>query len=323
MTGTLSGYGKDGYYRVLLDKCPPYLLSSKLTSVGTALSNQRETWDAIAAKAMANYNPNNPVVDVPLFFLELKDIPRMVRDLGRYIKRDVSLTDVPGSFLGWSFGWSPLINDLGKMLNFVEATQNRYEYLRRMQHNERFQRSLGSRTLTTSISYRDLAWYGRGTGSAKAHSQTLKWLEEKWYTVDLSLQTPLPSGDQEQLDLARRLVLGLQFRPETLWNAIPWTWLIDWFANFDDLLGTSQGIVKYNHENLNLMRQTTLVTTEPSIGKLPGLSWDEPFTIRCHLKERQVRGVPYALPSFNFPLLNGYQAQIAGALVSNGVFSRL
>jgi hypothetical protein len=148
-------------------------------------------------------------------------------------------------------------------------------------------------------------------------------LEEKWYTVDLKLTTPLPRDDQEQLALARRLVLGMQFRPETLWNAIPWTWLIDWFANFDDLLGTTQGIVKYEHKNLNLMRQTTLVTTAPSIGKLPGLNWDEPFTIHCHLKERQVRGVPYALPSFNFPLLNGYQAQIAGALVTNGVFARL
>jgi hypothetical protein len=31
---------------------------------------------------------------------------------------------------------------------------------------------------------------------------------------------------------------GLEPSPTVLWNAIPWTWLIDWFTNASDMLST-------------------------------------------------------------------------------------
>jgi len=39
------------------------------------------------------------------------------------------------------------------------------------------------------------------------------------------------------------LLLGTRLDPEVLWNLQPWTWLVDWFINFGDVLGNLSAII--------------------------------------------------------------------------------
>jgi len=37
--------------------------------------------------------------------------------------------------------------------------------------------------------------------------------------------------------------LGTRLDPEVLWNLAPWTWMVDWVANFGDIVGNLSAIV--------------------------------------------------------------------------------
>jgi len=48
---------------------------------------------------------------------------------------------------------------------------------------------------------------------------------------------------QELERQARDIIFGLTVTPKEIWDAVPWTWLIDWFANFGDYLDSTNNLL--------------------------------------------------------------------------------
>jgi hypothetical protein len=77
-----------------------------------------------------------------------------------------------------------------------------------------------------------------------------------WYTARLRLLQDIPSAD---LDTAVfRSVLGLRLSAASLWEALPWSWLVDYFINVGDYLDASRGGIKYGVTHQNLMCHQTI-----------------------------------------------------------------
>jgi hypothetical protein len=285
-------------------------------------------WDLLAAKAMANANPNTPGVDLPAFIGELKDLPmlmRSTRDIYSWYRKVRRGKIPPSEFhptlgeanLSYSFGLRPMVSDLSKLFDFTESVRNRIAYLRRLEHGTKVRRSLGSdernfdyigssnERIAYSIAHKDYL--------VLPNLSSLTGRTDYWYTMRLKLLDELPGNWDELMKLGRDLEYGLYANIDSVWELVPFSWLIDWFSNFGDLINQTRGRVRYQHRDLNIMAESKLECTQTFEMK-PGITQSGECQISVERKLRHVRTLPYAYPTFVKPLLSKYQVGILGSL---------
>lgn len=74
------------------------------------------------------------------------------------------------------------------------------------------------------------------------------------------------------MNLARRAVLGLTIDASTLWNAMPWSWLIDWYSNMGDFFEANRNIVPVQPGNVTIMSQTSTISNVTPASSYPFLT---------------------------------------------------
>jgi len=111
-------------------------------------------------------------------------------------------------------------------------------------------------------------------------------------------------------------LLGLRITPETLWELIPWSWLVDWFVCIQDALAVSSmfqtdGLVlKYGYlMRHQVLRNTYAVTGTPLYGASVGA------VIHSYVVEQKERmkATPYGF-GINLNALTSTQWAILAAL---------
>jgi hypothetical protein len=278
------------------------------------------------AKALARTNPNRADIALPVFLFELRDIPKMIREWGHtLLKKPMrvgggkDLRYLPKSvgkrYLEYEFGIVPLLSDLGRILNFTALVDKRIDMLNRLGES-----SPPSSSATT--------WEQSDIGNpywspATALYQEHRWAQcrleseyKKWCSTIWSPASKLPSNPRDQFLLAHQLVFGLDLSLSNLWEAMPWSWLIDWFGNVGDVLKANRNTIPVKHTGSCIMRMATTkeITLQISLA-FPGDSLTlvrPPFTAQS--KSRTVVGDAAPLPEFNLPFLNGKQLSILSAL---------
>jgi hypothetical protein len=95
----------------------------------------------------------------------------------------------------------------------------------------------------------------------------------------------------------------------TAWNAMPWSWLVDWSSNIGDILIARRNIVGASPGPVQLMTQTT------TTGELIPTSYVN-YVSKGHWKEvsktrRTVVNVPVDV---QLPILNVRQLSILGSI---------
>lgn len=257
-------------------------------------------WLYYETRALAVLNPNRPVVDVPLFIFELREFPSMVRELGEFLRkgwrdpRHLSPKDAAKQHLAYGFGWAPLVSDILKLLDIAEQVERRKQLLLKAERLGGVRRKvkLGSTTF-------DAGTLLASSWIAACHAAEANWQfdgkEEGWATARLRLLTQLSGVSLESE--AFRSVLGFNLPMYTIWNMLPWTWLLDYFSNLGDFMSSTGGHLAYKLDNINLMVHQNIQgkiawsSIRPAL-KLAGGSY------RCEYKGRRV--VTLQLP---WPLL--------------------
>jgi hypothetical protein len=216
--------------------------------------------------------------------------------------------------LEYQFGIMPIVNDLIKMLKFQELTDKRFRALKDL--------SKGSSVRHATV-YQDTSvepWSG-STFLTGLYQETTKirwrmqtdrriWVSTRWNT-----DAPLPDSDQELQRLANQLVVGSNISFATLWNAMPWSWLVDWFSNTGDIIQGWENTIPVNHTGSCIMRHTRKQvnawewTVEPSGGR-------QTLAPIPNLRETKFRSAApsFVLPEFYLPGLTGGQLSILSAL---------
>jgi len=270
--------------------------------------------DALATSAYANINPNRASVDIPLFLFELRELPGMIKDLGDYllknsIKKKLSPRELAKQNLAFQFGWKPLLSDLQKLLKLHDSIQDRMRFFDKL--NE------GAQTVARNVRNDSSVEMSVFDGLHFAYfDKKYEYKDKVWYTAKLSADVPI---DKPSRDMAAfRATTGFSQPTSTIWNAIPWTWLIDWFSNIGDVLSANSGLISFDVGQMCVMRMRSATATYSFAGIKPGYesigySVNAPRQ-RVVLKERRI----YTAPPFiqlDLSLLNDKQKGILGSLV--------
>lgn len=271
--------------------------------------------DAAVVTSMLNFtNPSRPYVDPGMLIQDLVDLPKMVRDIGDFIKRghkNPSSRMVASGFLGWTFGWLPLFRDLQKLLNFQSAVEKRKKVLRSL-------RSGGQHSTYTAFdgTYKYPSYNGYFvTTYGTSPYGTFQWeaKAKKWGSVTYRLTADSPPLDESGIDaVAQSLVFGMNLSMETLWDLMPWTWLIDWFANVGDILGANRNVLRTQATNICVMEQIQAWCISLTLIGTPGtVTVDQSNGIVTKSRRIGFTGPSLVL---QIPFLDGTQWSILSAL---------
>jgi hypothetical protein len=255
---------------------------------------------AYAAQAAARTNPSSPYVDIPVNILELGDVARLLSEVSSNLKR-IAATNIK-----YQFGIMPIAGDLAKLVNFAEQVDRRVKQIQKL-------RTKGLRRTITLASLSKSELQNRVLNS-----------EDAYWTADLEVQTTcvvkghcrwVPTMDISHLSqpemtaLAKKAVLGLTVDFSTLWEAMPWSWLIDWGTSMGDFLKAQRNIIPAQLETVTISRALETTYT------WPGADWGygriTPINIRRWGGYRKPLVVA---PTAHLPFLSGEQVGILASL---------
>jgi len=251
----------------------PYLPSPEVTN-----------WAYWETKALAGLNPSRPVVSVPLFVFEFKDFPEMLRSAGHAMKHGLSFGSLPEGYLNAHFGWVPFASDFMSLYNIAKSINDRARYLRRLEDGSHFKRTLFSGMVSTTsevyaygFTFDGYAYY--------ADRRTVRY-DKVWFTANAKAVSPLPRGTDVP-SLSARMVLGLSANPASVWDFLPWSWLIDYFGNVGDFMQANVGLTQIAVTRMCIMHSQDYRCTDPGARSDLGLNFT-PFSGFSTCKRRKV-----------------------------------
>jgi hypothetical protein len=209
---------------------------------------------ALAAKLLALTSPSRPVVDLPIAVFELRELPHLLKGYG-----DSFLKSAARANLTYQFGIRPFISDLSSLLNFQDEYAKRTRELETLSQGG-FRRK---RTLFGGSNSEFVAGFQTHSANPGStfHDRSKLTVERTWGFVRWKPTANSPKTDSERRRAARRAVLGLTVDFSTAWNAMPWSWLIDWCSSVGDFLAASRNIVPATPTDICIMSHRTTVTT--------------------------------------------------------------
>nr|UJQ85128.1 MAG: putative maturation protein [Leviviridae sp.] len=306
-----------------------------LVAVVTGPSTSPPTENSALSLGLARSSPNRPKVDLAVGLAELKDLPRMLKNLWDNAIHHVNITrssrnlsvggmrntakrlgrESGSAYLEWEFGWRPLVDDLTKLLDFQSHVEKKLKMLRRMRERGSYG---GKATVWEDVSRTSTAnsyvssLYQENNRMNYAFETTREWWVTTKWTPSVSLP---PKGSEAEQTLARRLAFGQDFSPALIWELMPWSWLIDWFSNVGDLMALSRNTIPVSFSDSCLMKHT--VTRFQFLGLTAGTGSPGVIPARFPMRETKER-LPYGfmppLPEFNLPFLSGKQLDILSSL---------
>lgn len=323
--GVITGPSNNGtslYTYVVGSPVPTFFVNSLFPA--PFVWSARPADSSLANTVLARTNPSRPVVDVPVFAFELKDLPGMVKQAGaalRWIKngrRTSSGVPKPtarglaDANLAYQFGWAPLISDIQKLLDFGKAVDKKRRQLSKLYskgglhstainiHSQPGQQSV--RTLTVQSSGLNI------TATETKQGDMLCWGSCRWRpTID-------PGSGRKPTDWeAVQAAFGLDITLSTVWEALPWSWLIDWFTDTGDLLAAHRNTIPATPDRICIMQKLTTSTVYKPTSVSSGWGWQGATCI----DERKLRTAninPSLLPTAYFPFLGASQLSILSSL---------
>ena len=272
----------------------------------------------LAAKAIANVNPNRPSIDLLVSIAELRELPELLRDAGRILLgSNRKLRHAAKANLVAQFGIAPLYSDIKKLLKFTELVSKREYHLHRLQtKGARFKRSLGDESWSgSSNGYTCFSPRVDVSGFSKINL-SVNATRDYWYTVNAHLTGSW--SERELQTLAWRTALGLDtISASSLWELLPWSWLIDWFSNTGDILAAYRTGIPWTWSNLCVMHRTTYYTTGQFSPLKAGLTVDlQNPNGKATVKVRYTPLLVWTLPEFSVPYLTGSQWSILASLTA-------
>ena len=272
----------------------------------------------LANNAMARTNPSRPYVDIPAEVLQMTDFLYLIRKLGRKILSKVGQTNI-----NYQFGIAPLIGDLAKISTFMHQFGKRMAEMERLQSAKGYRRTVKQGTFSnSSIVSKVLQSQGVFiTANIPVNTKVVCKTHVRW----------TPSGDSfTRLSAkAKRLLTSqvmqglLNGRPiidlKTVWEILPWSWLIDYAIDISGYLRATRNIISCNVHGPFVMKETTTTYSVPGGSGTYGsnsnkLSWTACKVSRVSKTRKYVGAFVFA----EMPCLSKSQMSILASLWVRG-----
>lgn len=209
---------------------------------------------AFVTRAYADTNPSAADFDAPVFIAELRDVPSLLRNAAQKLSKAGA-----SEYLKYEYGWKPLISDVRKLVGVMSKLEKRLQTLRRLRDKHVIKRtyappdSIEAAIITDFVSdipAPNAYWVAP---RIEARIETQRWAKTTWIADPVE---GLPPTDAELMRTAQRAAFGGTIDGSTLWELMPWSWLIDWNVNMSDFLQSQRNVVGASPGPSCLMKQT-------------------------------------------------------------------
>ncbi len=283
-------------------------------------------WKPTVQDTQNAYNrmkPAQPSFEALNAIYELKDLPHM-------LKQQLShnnLKDIGNYYLALQFGWKPLLRDIRNMYNTQRIISQRIKQL--LRDNGRPVRRRVSVRTDSATTYASGQSYGAfaptiSTGFYQGYTPTYQdttVTEERiWASAQFRYWLPEGPKDINWTNQMKARILGSNTpSPKNVWDAIPWTWLTDWFVDIGSMIETMDvGVAdRLAADYMYIMRELSVTRTRESTGYFRHAAGDYFYASATGVShatvKARVRGTPYGW-NVNENLLSATQLSILGAL---------
>jgi hypothetical protein len=225
---------------------------------------------AYGATAIAKSIPSVPDFSLPRFLGELREgLPKIP---GAILKSEKKLRSVGGEYLNYQFGVMPTASDVQKLIELLMHPKAK-EFIRRNLDEEfRVRKVLDkgeSRTTTDLSGSYEMNTVSGFVGTPSGNQQRVQSYRI-WSSVTFK-QMQINRLNELINDLERQVGMGVVPTAIDLWNLVPWSWFVDWFTNFNDVITNlsyleKNGLyLKYGYV-MGTFKDVTTVTQTRSIG---------------------------------------------------------
>lgn len=315
--------------------CPSRFTRTFPATAHLTVGSLGESLDSMWSRFLANTNPSRPEFALPTFIAEMKDLPGMLHQTGKFAKRlaksgalrldkksmishlldtveptpygALSAAKRAGAAnLAVQFGWAPLLSDIIKATQFMESLDRRSQELERLYSGRGLKRRMVLASGNSTHTATEYVCNKPVMSASFTHMREIQvWAVCRWRLTARS--PPIPRGD----DLRRRL-LGIDSGAiaETLWELLPWSWLADYFSNVGDL-------VKLTNNHLAAIASGTIMTKRSTISSHPGGGGGYVKVsggIRTSIDQQRLLKNGLVKPQFGIPILGAKQSSILGSI---------
>jgi hypothetical protein len=188
--------------------------------------------------AWVKMQPDLTALSVPNFFLELDDVGKLFK----LWKRNLSLAkNVAGAHLNYKFGWAPTLGDIRSMVGVIQGVMDKLKAFEDAVNT----RSKGHLQVSKEVVAKDGTFnYGGNSSNPCEWSGIVTRVKSAGcvYRID-----PFPvTGHYERILRVYLDALGFELNPRILWEATPFTFVLDWF------FGIGSWLDSHKHDTLHI-----------------------------------------------------------------------
>jgi hypothetical protein len=206
---------------------------SVLNAVETQLVRTKSAVLGVEGQAFINaawdtLRPDLRSVSIPNFLVEIDDLKKLYQ----IWKKNLSIAkNLAGAHLNYKFGWKPTVGDLSDLIEGVTHLRAKLKAFEDSIGTTRQDRSGVKLTLPTSATGTITYPSGLHTCSYTASCQRKAVCYVAWQPQPLAVMGSLDKVLRGLLDS-----LGFELNPRIIWDALPFTFVIDWFFGVGSFL---------------------------------------------------------------------------------------
>jgi len=296
---------------------------------------------------LPSFHSGNSLVN---FLLELKDFKSVVKymtgglskkftlmkALIGFERSEKPLKNLSRAYLSYSFGWRPLFNDIVAFIQTISGFEARYREL--MQREGKPQQSYWG-TWISGTNSPETVYYTNGVGDGPLGSWVgtflgkyrVKVIQEATegirYYATVRYRYQMPEELRSAMGKLKAFLdlLGVARNPAILWNAIPFSFIVDWIVNVSgylerlraDNISFKTEILDFCH-SAKIQRNIRMDMAGEDYKWTTGYtSWPFGYTDICQksVYERKL-GIPNYLTAIQTSGLNPREFSLAGALLN-------
>lgn len=246
--------------------------------------------------------------------MDLHDTEEVFRNYLRY------LNNAAETNLAWRWAVWPMISDCLKLMDFAKHVSRRVQWMHGLASGKKIRRKVRLYSRPSVTEHGSSGYIESVVGLVQGF-QTRLFNEEVWGTAQWGLLpgNALPryiTDPASRPEMAQRLVLGITHEEliTALWELAPWSWLIDWFTNFGEIISLTNNSMDLYPMNLSIMRRLTCKSSQ-QITSIP--EWLRATRTGTGWYERKIRIaglVPVALPVCQLPFMTAGRLSVLASL---------
>nr|UJQ85990.1 MAG: hypothetical protein 1 [Leviviridae sp.] len=217
-------------------------------------------YGVLGAELLSRTNPSRTSTELPVSLGEIRELPKLVRESGELVFKNANpilkrLTNKLAKInVLIRFGILPVIGDINTLLQFQSLADARAKELDKLRTGRRgLRRTIHLHSDSTTGTYNRAVESVGGLINrvvSKTSTRTIKG-HVRWHA-----NTSLPEGDADLRAYALRLALGWRIDPSTFWEALPWSWMADYFLNVGTYLEATRNQALASPDTKVLMKET-------------------------------------------------------------------